>query len=125
MEKKILVVDDELDDRKKMVTALEKEGYSVMEAASAEETLLKAGETIPHMVIVDVLMPGTTGFDLCRQIKEKFRPHPPLVLMVTGKAAAVNVSLAHQMGADGFEAKTTGMPFVVKAVRALFSRDSR
>ena len=58
MEKKILVVDDELDDRKKMVTALEKEGYSVMEAASAEETLLKAGETIPHMVIVDVLKIG-------------------------------------------------------------------
>ena len=121
MNKKILVVDDESEDRKKMVAALEGEGYSVTEASSAEDALNKAREIQPDLVITDVLMPGTTGFDLCRQIKEVSRPNPPLVLIVTGKAAAVNVPLARQMGADGFEAKTTGMPLVVRTVRNLFS----
>ena len=123
MMKKILVIDDDMMDRQKIVTALEREGYSVVEASSAVEAMKKARETLPDLVIADVLMPDTTGFDLCRQVKAAFQPHPPLVLMVTGKAAAVNVALAHQMGADGFEAKTPGMPFVVKAVRDILSRN--
>ncbi len=121
MEKKILVVDDEPGDRKKMVMALEKEGYSVMEASGAEEALNKSREMLPDLVITDVLMPDTTGFDLCRKIKEALHSHPPLVLMVTGKAAGINIHLANHMGADGFEAKTHDMSLVLKAVRNIFS----
>ena len=125
MSKKILVIDDDAIDRSKILTALEGEGFAVMEASSSNEGMNILRQTLPDLVIIDAVMPDMTGFDLCRQIKTSFQPHPPLLLMVTGKAAAVNVSLAHQMGADGFEAKTTGMPLVTRAVRDLFSRDSR
>lgn len=121
MEKKILVVDDDATDRKRMTTALAKEGYSILEASSAEEALIQARETLPDLVITDVVMPDSTGFDVCRRIKEAFQPQPPLVLIVTGKAEAINIHLANQMGADGFEAKTSDMSCILKAVRYLFS----
>jgi CheY-like chemotaxis protein len=119
MKKTVLVVDDDLTDIKKIVAILEKDGYSVMEALTAEEALLKAQQTRPNLAIIDVVMPESdmTGFDICRKIKTVFQPNPPIVLMVTGKASAVNVSLAHQMGADGFEAKTSDMGHVARAVR--------
>ncbi len=119
MGQKILVVDDEASDRKKMVAALEKEGYSVTEASGAMDALNKVQEILPDLVITDVLMPETTGFDLCRHIKALLQPNPPLVLLVTGKAQGVNVSLAHHMGADNFEAKTNDMSLVIKATRGL------
>ncbi len=116
---KILVVDDEAGDRKKLVTALEKEGYSVTEVSNPVDAIGKAQEILPDLVITDVLMPETTGFDLCRHIKAALHPSPPLVLLVTGKAQGVNVTLAHHMGADGFEAKTGDMSLVIRATRSL------
>ena len=123
MGKTILVIDDDAADMKKIVTALEKEGYTVIGALSPDEALMKARETSPDLVIVDVVMADSnmTGFDMCRKIKEVFQPRPPWVLMVTGKAAAVNIALAKQMGADGFEAKTANMAHVVKAVREILA----
>lgn len=121
MGKTILVIDDDALDTKKIVEALQREGYAVMEASSAEEAMLKAQQKLPDLVIADVVMADstTTGFDICRKIKTVFQPRPPRVLMVTGKAEAVNISLAKQMGADGFEAKTSNMSHVVKAVREM------
>lgn len=121
MKKKILVIDDDAVDSKRIVTILEKEGYAVTEALSADEAMNKAHQELPDLVITDVVLPDTTGFDVCRKIKATFQPRPPLVLMITGKAAAVNVPLANKMGADGFEAKTTDMAHIVKAVQNIFS----
>jgi len=124
MKKTILVIDDDAADIIKIVTALEKEGYAVMEASGIDEAMNKAQQTLPNLVVADVVFPETTGFDICRRIKSTFQPHPPLVLMITGKAAAVNVPLATKMGADGFEAKTSDMSHVVKAVRNLLSHSN-
>ncbi len=122
MDKTVLVVDDDPADMKRMVNVLSREGYKVLEASNAEETLLKVHQALPGLVIIDVVLAGseTTGFDVCRKIKTTFQPKPPRVLLVTGKSAAVNVSLANQMGADGFEAKTSDMAQVVKAAKHLF-----
>lgn len=124
MGKTILVVDDDATDVNKIVMILEKEGYEVMKALSADEAFQKAQETPPDLVITDVVLSGVTGFDVCRKIKETFQPHPPFVLMITGKAEGVNVSLAHKMGADGFEAKTSDMAHVVKTVRKILSQNN-
>ena len=124
MKKTILVIDDDATDLKKIVTTLEREGYTVMEATGVDEAMNKAQQTMPNLVIADVVFPETTGFDICRKIKATFQPRPPLVLMVTGKAAAVNVPLATKMGADGFEAKTSDMSHVVKAVRNILAHNN-
>ncbi len=124
MGKKVLVIDDEAADSKRIAAALSAEGYEVVEATSVDEAMNKAQKTLPDLVVVDVVLPDTTGFDICRKIKATFQPHPPRVLMITGKAAAVNVPLAHRMGADGFEAKTSDMAHVVKAARDILSRSN-
>ena len=123
MTKTILVIDDDDVDRKKMVTALEKEGYTVMEALDVDEAMLKAQQTLPDLVIIDVVTvdSNTTGFDSCHKIKAAFQTKPPFVLMVTGNVQGVNVSLANKMGADGFEAKTSDMAHIVKAARNILS----
>ena len=121
MTKKILVVEDDAADRKNLVVALEKEGYSVVEALNIDEVMNKVRVTVPDLVITDVVLPEINGYDICRNIKTAMQPHPPFVLMVTGKAAAIKVALAQKMGADGFEVKTSDMAHVVKAVRKLFS----
>ena len=123
MGKTILVIDDDAADAKRIMTILGKEGYTVIGASTPEEALRKTRETSPDLVIADVVMgaSNTTGFDMCRKIKEAFQPNPPRVLMVTGKVAGVNISLAKQMGADAFEAKTLNMAHVVKTVREILS----
>ena len=117
--KKILVIDDDLADRKKLVFSLEKVGYPVMEASTIYEAILKARQRLPDLVIVDVVTQDSniTGFDICRRIRSTFQPNPPLVLMVTGKGEGVSNSLADKMGAAGFEIKTKDMARVVEAVR--------
>ncbi len=126
MTKKILVIDDEAADRKKIVTAMQKEGYAVVEASNAGEAIIRAQQTLPDLAIIDVVMPDSenTGFDICRKIKTTLQPNAPLVLMVTGNAHGVNVFLANQMGADGFEAKTSDLAHVIKAVQQMLSPDS-
>ncbi len=126
MTKKILVIEDDAEDRKKLVTSLEAEGYSVIEALNIDAILNQVQETVPDLVITDVVLPDINGYDICRNIKTVFQPNPPFVLMVTGKAAAIKVSLAHKMGADGFEVKTSDMAHVVKAVhKILNSKNAR
>lgn len=120
MRKKILVIDDDATDVKKITEVFEAAGHEVTGVSSIDEAMNKAQRALPDLVVVDVVMPDTTGFDVCRKIKATFQPHPPRVLMITGKAAAVNVPLAHRMGADGFEAKTTDMAHVLKAAQDIF-----
>ena len=119
----ILVVDDDAADRGKLVTSLEGEGYTVVGVSGAEDAVAKAKEILPDLAIIDVVTPdsSTTGFDVFHKIKDALQSRSPKVLMVTGKAEGINISLARKMGADGFEAKTSGMPHVVKAVRDILS----
>ena len=124
MTKKILVIDDDTAERKKMVSVLEKEGYSVVEALNVDEVMNKVKQTLPDLVITDVVLPDINGYDICRNIKTAFQPNPPFVLMVTAKAAAIKVALALKMGADGFEVKTSDMAHVAKAARKILSSEN-
>ncbi len=124
MKKRILVVDDEDKELKRIAEILEKEGYSVVEASNEEDAILKAREMSPDLVIIDVVTKDSnvTGFDLCHKIKAALHPKPLRVLMITGKVEGINVSLANQAGADGFEAKTSSMADVTDAARSILSK---
>ncbi len=121
MAKKILVIEDDAEDRAKIVTSLQGEGYSVVEALNVDEVMNQVQQSVPDLVITDVVLPEINGYDICRNIKTVFQPHPPFVLMVTGKAATIKISLAQKMGADGFEVKTSDMAHVIRAVRKIFA----
>jgi DNA-binding response OmpR family regulator len=120
MKKKIFVIDDDSLALQTIAGALEAEGHEVAVFSNFESLLHAARRTLPDVVMTDVVMPEMNGFDICRKIKEMFRPDPPLVIVMTGKLDAVDPVLARQMGADDFVVKTSDMGVLVQAVRKIF-----
>lgn len=82
---RIMVVDDEMDIRFVIRKMLEKEGYEVIEADSGEQAMELLKDTVPDMILLDVMMPGLNGWETCEQIKssEDLRQIP--VVMLTAK----------------------------------------
>ena len=119
MKKNILVIDDDALARKMIVTALEEEGYAAVASLNFENALEKARRTLPDLVLIDVVMPDISGFNACREIKKVVQPHPPPVIVMTGKLDAVDPVLARKMGADDFVVKTSDMAVLICAVRKI------
>ena len=67
----------------------------------------------------NVVMPEISGFDACFKIKEMFQPHPPPVIVMTGKLDAIDPIKARKMGADDFVVKTSDMAVLIQAVKRI------
>ena len=70
MSKMIYVVDDEMDIRAIVRSYLEKEGYTVNEYENGEDALAAFNQQMPDMLIIDIMMPGMSGFELCNEIRK-------------------------------------------------------
>ena len=101
----VLVVDDDPRLREFMRVNLEMEGYSVVEAASAEEALSAIEDTTPELVLLDVVMPGVDGWQMLQRMQERHGSIP--VIMFSGQVDARSASEAEERGARGF----VGKPF--------------
>ncbi|RMF22788.1 MAG: response regulator, partial [Cyanobacteria bacterium J083] len=73
---KALVVDDSLMDRKVITSYLQQAGITVMDAESAEEAMNKLNQETPNLIVVDVVMGGKSGFEMCRQLKADVKTKP-------------------------------------------------
>ena len=79
--KKVLVVDDSVTERHLLTTMLEKNGYQVFTAESGVEALSKADQVRPDIILMDVVMPGTSGFQATRTIsKNETTKHIPIII---------------------------------------------
>jgi excisionase family DNA binding protein len=101
----VLVVDDDPRLREFMRVNLEMEGYSVREAASAEEALEAIEGSAPELVLLDVVMPGIDGWQMLQRMQERHGSIP--VIMFSGKVDETAASDAEERGARGF----IGKPF--------------
>jgi len=79
----ILVVDDEKKNRVIMRDVLEVNGYHVIEAENGEQALEKVMEEPPDVILLDVMMPGMNGFEVCHKLKKDPKTAPIPILMVT------------------------------------------
>lgn len=96
---KILVVDDSATDRYFLTELLETAGFQVVGAESGEECLAKVTLNAPDMVLMDIIMPGLTGFQATRMLaKDAATSHIPVILC-TGKSQATDLLWALKMGA--------------------------
>lgn len=84
MTKKILAVDDELDVVLIVKTALQTEGFEVETANNGPDALMLAKEHIPDLILLDVMMPGMTGFEVLRALKQNEKTAQIPVIMLTG-----------------------------------------
>jgi DNA-binding response OmpR family regulator len=98
----VLVVDDEADILDLVKTVLTGNGYSVTTATTGEEALVKAVETHPDLIILDVVMPGISGLEVCRLLKGKksFKKVPIIMMSVLDRP--IDHQLVKDAGADEF-----------------------
>jgi DNA-binding response OmpR family regulator len=109
---KILVVDDSPTLCLFMTRALEKAGYRVITASNGNEGLQKTLHERPHCVVVDVVLPGISGFSLCRQIRSLDPQRRIPIIMVSTKNTPLDQSWGLRQGADRYLAK----PFTDEAL---------
>ena len=101
----VLVVDDDASLREFMRVNLELEGYTVREAASADEALAAIDDQAPELVLLDVVMPGIDGWQMLQRLQERHGSIP--VIMFSGQVDANAAGDAEERGARGF----IGKPF--------------
>jgi CheY-like chemotaxis protein len=97
---KILIVDDEPALRFLITSTLEDEGYELLEAADGLEAYESILKEKPDLVILDVMMPGLTGYELCARIKQNTRTSKTIVIMLTAKGQEQDRLQSEAVGAD-------------------------
>jgi excisionase family DNA binding protein len=103
----VMIVDDDARVREYVRVNLEMEGYSVREAASAEEGLAVLDEVSPDLILLDVMMPEVDGWEMLRRVQEHHGVGAVPVVMFSGKADETAADEATARGAQGF----LGKPF--------------
>ena len=115
----ILVVDDEPQILRVMRTSLPARGYEVRTAADGDEALDEIGKQMPDIIILDLGMPGMSGLEVCRRVRE-FSSVPVIVLSAKGSESDKVAAL--DLGADDYVTKPFGMDELLARVRAVFRR---
>ena len=103
--KKLLIADDELGIRRLVRMTLESDQYEIIEAADAQEALGMARAHRPELVLLDVMMPKGTGFDVCRAIKQDPETKDITVVMLTARSQKSDVAEGEVAGADDYFTK--------------------
>ena len=108
----VLIIDDSVSARLFMAQTLEKVGYRVITAADGHEGVTKALQERPHCVILDVILPGMSGFDVCRRLRAGDPDHRLPIILVSTKNTPVDHSWGLRQGADRYLPK----PFTEEAL---------
>jgi CheY-like chemotaxis protein len=122
MEEKILVVDDNPDIRMIVKTTLERHGLIVFPAASGFEAIEFLKKDVPHAVVLDVMMPGMSGWEVFDFIKNSDVTSKIPVIMLTARDQAQEVNAGYAYGADYYLTKPCTRQQILRAVGLLLKR---
>jgi len=120
---RLLVVEDELKVARLLKRGLEEEGFAVDVVATADEALWLAAETAYDAIVLDVMLDGIDGFEVCRRLRRDGRWMP--VLMLTARDAVEDRVRGLDVGADDYLTKPFAFPELVARVRALLRRGAK
>ena len=121
----ILVVEDELEIANLIKLYLEKEGFTVHTCRDGHQALKLAQGLQPDVVILDLMLPGLDGLEVCAQIRQKPGDKDPYILMVTAKGEEMDRIIGLSTGADDYLVKPFSPRELVARVRALLRRSLR
>jgi len=117
---RILVVEDDPAIRQGLVDTLESENYEVREAANGRKGLALLKKEPPDLLILDLMMPEMSGYDVCREFRDWDKSTP--VLMLTAKSEEIDKVLGLELGADDYMTKPFGVREFLARVHALLRR---
>lgn len=122
---KVLVVEDDLDIQELVVSLLSRAGYDVLAESNGEAGLAAALTQQPDLVILDWMMPGLTGVEVCRAMRSDAGAKTIAVLMLTSKAQEADIDQAFTVGADDYMVKPFRGRELVSRVNALTAENRR
>lgn len=119
--RQILVVDDEANIRELCRLYLEREGFSVAEAADGAEAGRMVAELRPSLVVLDLMLPGKSGFEICKELQAMDIP----VIMLTARGDEVDKILGLELGAEDYLTKPFSPRELVAHVKVVLRRFDR
>lgn len=121
---KILVVDDEEDILELITFNLLKEGFQVTGVSSGEDAIAKAGEGKPDLVILDLMLPGLDGLEVCKKLKNRPETGNVPIIMLTAKGEESDIVTGLELGADDYITKPFSPRVLIARVKAVLRRKS-
>ena len=120
---RVLVVEDEASIRRFIKLNLDMAGYEVGEAESGEEALVLLNTFLPDVVVLDLMLPGIDGFEVCRHIRET--TGDPLIIMLTAKGQDTDKIMGLELGADDYMVKPFNPFELIARIKAMLRRRNR
>jgi two-component system, OmpR family, alkaline phosphatase synthesis response regulator PhoP len=120
----ILVVDDEEDILELVNYNLSREGYQISCAATGEEGLKAAKTKIPDLIVLDLMLPGVDGLEVCKQLKGDPKTGQIPVIMLTAKGEEADIVTGLELGADDYITKPFSPRVLIARVKTVLRRKS-
>ena len=122
---KILIVEDEANIRQLVRYNLEKEGFQVMEAADGLQGLRTAQKEKPDLVLLDLMLPGMDGLEVCRTLKGAPATSALPIIMLTARAEEVDKIIGLELGADDYMTKPFSPRELTARIKAVLRRSQK
>ena len=125
MEMKILVIEDDPATSRLVDYSLMHEGYHVITASNGLEGIRKARSESPDLVILDVMLPGMDGFEICQRLKSEPITAQLPILMFSAKAQEIDKDIGIIVGADDYLTKPSAPAEIVRRVEKLLAKKKK
>ena len=119
---RILVVDDEPDILELVQYNLSKDNYDVVGVESGEEALAQVRATLPDLIVLDLMLPGVDGFEVCRTLKRDTRTAVIPIVMLTARGEEADMVVGLELGADDYLTKPFSPRVLLARIRAVLRR---
>ncbi len=123
LNKKIFVVEDEPDIRETLSYNLKQEGFKVSEFSDAESCINKIKEKKPELIILDLMLPGMSGLDLCKLIKSDKELENISIIMLTAKSEEIDRIVGFELGADDYVTKPFSVRELILRVKVILKKN--
>jgi DNA-binding response OmpR family regulator len=120
MSQTILIVEDEADLARGLEINLRREGYEVLKAGTGDQGLQFALQEKPDLILLDVMLPGINGLDLCRLLRQRGFESP--IIILTARGEEIDRVLGLELGADDYVAKPFGLRELIARIRVQLRR---
>lgn len=120
MKTKILIVEDDPHILLGLEEVLKSEGYETASCNRGDEAVSAVGKFLPNLILLDVMLPGASGYDICKQIRARKIMVP--ILMLTAKGQEIDKVVGLDLGADDYVTKPFGVRELLARIQALLRR---
>lgn len=119
---KVLLVDDEKNVLEFLGYSIKKEGYQVVTASNGVEAIEKANSELPHLIVMDVMMPELDGIEACREIRKNAALKSTIIIFLTARGEDYSQIAGFEAGADDYVNKPVKPRVLISRIRALLRR---